>query len=238
MAAAAAAIPSLAKLLGGVFGVFNKAHQAAVAKEASALNSAVPPFVQGVQQIFQAVNDGVLDTSTAQAGIDQLTDAYYSAISPIMKKGGPCVFDGPFPNPCNGPCSVGCSYVERVQHLGKQLLAGGKAGSVSIQGLGSHAGFAGAPTLTLTLTQRAVTPHQPLPSSLPPTSTVNPDGTIAQQQLASVATIDLFGMQIPRSTAMLLGVGIGGVLILSLLFSGGASDQQRIVVVPAAGVAQ
>ncbi len=153
--AIAGAALSVFGLIAGIFG----SHAAAVAREANDLNSAVPAFVQGIQAIMAAANQGQITAGQASSLVDQAVQTYYQQVGPIMKKGGSCPISsdcqgspGSKPggvnfSPCNGPCSVGCNYVEIYACIAKQVLAkGGTRGGGSLP---AHAGFNGAPQFWL-----------------------------------------------------------------------------------------
>jgi hypothetical protein len=148
------ALPLIA-IITSIFGQ----HAAAVAAEAKDLNGAVPAFATALQAIFAAANSGQISASQGLAYVDQAVQTYYSQVGGLMKKGQSCSLNSDCSNqggsqpgnvsfsPCNGPCSVGCNFVEPAACLARLVLQTG--GSATTPSLPSHAGFSGQPALTL-----------------------------------------------------------------------------------------
>jgi hypothetical protein len=146
--------------VGGIVNLFGKKHQAAVAAEAQALNSAVPAFMQGLVAVFNQLNAGGISPADAKSACDQLVAQYYSAVASVIKKGGPCSQNAncgavvnakgvPSIIPCNGPCAVGCVDVERFACRAKKLIDQG-GGTISLSAAAAaQAGYSGSGQLTL-----------------------------------------------------------------------------------------
>lgn len=158
-----------------IFGGLMQHHAQSVASEAAILNAAVPAFVQQIQQIFAAANAGQISAADARGYVDQMLAAYYQNVGSIIKKGQDCGIGsgcqspgGSKPgnvsfSPCNGPCSVGCNYIEPAACVAKAILTSG--GTATVPGLPAHAGFSGAPDLTLSFNA---------PMNIPSASLYNP----------------------------------------------------------------
>src|SRR5208282_5883519 len=98
---ALAAIPVVGSFLAPIASIVTNflgaAHQAAVIKEASTINNALPVFVQTIQQIMQAANSGEFTPTQTLRYLQQAQSNYYSAVASIIKKGAPCA----------GNCQIG-----------------------------------------------------------------------------------------------------------------------------------
>jgi len=151
-----AGVATLVQVIAMIFG----AHAAAVAREANTLNAAVPVFVQGLQAVFAAANAGQISQAQALSFVDQAVALYYQQVGAIIKKSGPCnvpsncVWPGGALvgntnlDPCNGPCSVGCGFIEPAACMARTLLNAG-TGTGTTKGLAAHAGWTGVADLTL-----------------------------------------------------------------------------------------
>lgn len=170
---AAFAIPAV-NLLGSIGGGIFNHHAAAVKNEAAVLNAATPQFIKDVQSIFTALNARQIDANSAKSYVDSAVSSYYANVSSIIKKGGACNPSSKFgaPDPCNGPCNVGCSSIEIWAAKAKALIDQGSgtlqipasAGAVENGQPRSIPGFS-APAWSVTL--------NPLPGSSQAT-TANP----------------------------------------------------------------
>jgi len=129
-------VPVVGGILSSIAGLFGAAHTAALAKEASYLNAAVPNFVQQCQQVFQALNAGAISESDAIGYLQQAQQIYYTAVSGIIRKNhacdSTCGYQGGVnanagsavhccdteASTCNAACCLGCILVEpTVIHL-------------------------------------------------------------------------------------------------------------------------
>lgn len=162
--------PILSQLVGPITGIFTQAHAAAVAKEGSTLNGAVPQFVQTVQGIMAALNAGQISPAAAISALQQAQSTYYSAVASIMKKGGACKTPNqgstagndqcPINNSglwrdcaaagnCNASCAIACGMVEpTVSFLTAIIQAGG--GSFNIPATPVNGAIQGSPAVTVT----------------------------------------------------------------------------------------
>jgi hypothetical protein len=182
------------------------AHAAAVAREANTLNQAVPAYVTGLQAIFAAANSGQISAQQALALVDEAVQTYYQQVGSIMKKGGTCPINSdcsypggskagnvPFDN-CNGPCSVGCNYVEPSACVAKMVLTQG--GTMMTPSSPAHAGYNGAPSQTLS--------YQPPVLALPPSVS----NVIAPVQQA-IAAVGLPSWVLPVAGGLLAAKLVG-----------------------------
>lgn len=161
------------ELIAGLTGMFTKHHKDAVVAEAGALNVAFPAYIEELQLIFQYVNAQRASVQTAKASIDSAVAAYYQAVKDaqgpqgsIYQASGPCgtKYDPAtglrsgatiLPAKCNGPCTVGCTWVEPWSHRAKYLLD--HPGSTwTFDAIAPHAGFQGAPAWTLTSSRNLI----------------------------------------------------------------------------------
>lgn len=158
--------PFLAPFVGLFTGLFGKHHQEAVIKEGQTLNVNSPNFLVAVQDAINALNAGQISESAAISALNQAQDSYYSSVSGIIKKGGPCTYPcGPGDyhdkygccnksGKCNAACCIGCNIIEpAVKEITKIIQAGG--GSYTVPATPDHGAIAGTPSFTVSYTRGA-----------------------------------------------------------------------------------
>jgi hypothetical protein len=147
-------LPGVGTAVGAVVGMLTASHAAAMKKEASTMNTAVPSFGTNVALIFQQLNSGAYTPAQAISALQSAQVGYYSSVVSIIKKGGSCASScqinggaaGVYPQPpqtigsglstspnccnssgtCNAACCIGCSVVEpAVSGLIAMIRAGG-----------------------------------------------------------------------------------------------------------------
>lgn len=186
-ASAASKIPVVGAIAGpilGVFtsiaGVFTQHHAQAVAVEGSTINSALPAFLQSVEQTMYNLNEGFISPATAVAQLKSAQVAYYASVASIIKKGGPCrpptistaskfsttncwIYtenwaDCATAGDCNASCAIGCGLVEpTVQYLTQIINAGG--GSFTIPASANNGAIQGTPEVSITYTPYVAPPE-------------------------------------------------------------------------------
>lgn len=157
--------------------MFAGAHIAALAKEAATLNNATPTFINEVQTVMTDLSEGGISESAAIAYLQQAQADYYTTVSGIIKKGGPCVASCVVgaqssagkpqgwisteptccnnSGSCNASCCIGCYLVEpTVTALTKIIQAGG--GSWVIPSSQNNGAIKGTPLVTITYAGRTV----------------------------------------------------------------------------------
>jgi hypothetical protein len=184
-AKATASIPIVGQLAGAaaaIAGIFTASHTAAVAKEAQTINSALPTFLADVEATMAGLNEGAITPAQAIAYLQEAQTNYYTTVSGIIKKGGPCKTPNlgsvagndqcPINNNslwkdcastgnCNASCAVGCGMVEpTVIYLTKIINNGG--GTFTIPSSPDNGAIQGTPSITITYT-RYIAP-QAIPS--------------------------------------------------------------------------
>lgn len=167
---AASKIPVVGSIAGPILGVFTSiaglftaGHTQAVEVEASTLNSAVPAFLQSVEQTMYELNEGQITPSQAITMLNGAQSAYYGSVAGIIKKSGPCAnpctitASGAIPrccntaSTCNAACCNGCVVVEQsVINLTRIINTGG--GTYSISGTPDNGAIQGTPGVTITYT--------------------------------------------------------------------------------------
>jgi hypothetical protein len=175
-AKATSAIPVVGQLAGlaaSIAGIFTAGHAAAVAKEASTLNTATPTWLNDIEQTMIALNQGAITPSQAIAYIQQAQSDYYTTVAGIIRKGGPCatqctigaqsaagkpqgwISTSPVccntSGTCNASCCIGCYMVEpTTAALVRIINAGG--GSWTVPSSQNNGAIAGTPLVKLTYT--------------------------------------------------------------------------------------
>lgn len=196
-----AVLPGAGALISGIESLFTGAHAAAVAKEASTINNAIPAFLNQVSQTIAALNAGAITPTEANSYLQQAQDIYYQTTSGIIKKGGTCTTGeggpsisgkGPYPSglgtgagdknncnvtsdPCNAACCLGCDIVEpAIRHLTAIVNAGG--GTYAIPNVTQNGQIKGAPAVTLSYTPSIINTVLPASVSalIPATIKANP----------------------------------------------------------------
>jgi hypothetical protein len=117
-------------------------HTQAVKTEAAALNQAVPAVEQSFQNTFYLYDSGSATAAQADQAIDATLTGYNSLVYGtygVKKKSG------------NGP-DVLSQFFSGIAAKAKALFDSGKSGSVSVDALPAHAGFAGSGAFTLNAT--------------------------------------------------------------------------------------
>lgn len=86
-----AILPGSGAIIGDLENLFGAAHQAALAKEASTINAALPTWLNEVQQTFAALNSGAITEAQATAYINQAQNDYFTTVSGELNQnhGGP-----------------------------------------------------------------------------------------------------------------------------------------------------
>ena len=221
-ASAASVVGLVAAPLIGIIASILGNHAAAVAREANDLNSAVPAFANALQAIFGALNAGQIspDQAVASGGyLDQAVAAYYGAVNTIISKGQSCaVYDDctyptnssgnpPF-NPCNGPCSVGCAWVEPAACQARRAIA--NPGSVeTVRSLSSHAGFNGFQSFQL-----SYNPPVPVTS---PAAVTSGNSVPATGMVSPAASGDIAWIESEFASPTPVGMLLGGLVAFLLL---------------------
>jgi hypothetical protein len=153
--------------------IFTRNHAAAVAKEASTLNSVVPTWKSSVSQTMAALNEGAITPAQAISYINQAQANYYTTVAGIIKKGGPCSTQctvGALSNTgkpqgwvstqptccntsstCNASCCIGCYMVEPTTRALTQIIQQG-GGSFTIPSAQANGAIQGSPAVTITYT--------------------------------------------------------------------------------------
>jgi hypothetical protein len=172
-AKATASVPIVGQLTGAaaaIAGIFTASHTAAVAKEAETINSALPTFLSDVEDTMAGLNEGALTPAQAIAYLQEAQTNYYTTVSGIIKKGGPCKTpnlgstagndqcpiynnslwkDCASAGDCNASCAVGCGMVEpTVIYLTKIINAGG--GTYTVPSSPDNGAIQGTPSITIT----------------------------------------------------------------------------------------
>jgi hypothetical protein len=186
-------IPVVGQIVGpilGVFtsiaGVFTAHHSQAVAVEASTINTALPVFLQTVEQIMYELNEGLTTPSSAIAQLNAAQATYYATVASIIKKGGACrpanlaavkqtsytsaeisgncyIYtedwaDCASAGDCNASCAIGCGLVEpTVAQLTKIINAGG--GTFMIPPSSDNGAIQGTASVTITYTPYVAPPE-------------------------------------------------------------------------------
>lgn len=187
-AKATSSIPIVGQITGiaaQIAGIFTADHTAAVAKEATTLNTAIPTFTNAVEQTMAALNEGAISESEAISYLNQAQSNYYTTVSAIIKKGGSCdsqcVIGGGAPRTdggtntspnccntsgtCNASCCIGCSIVEpTIAGLIKAIQSGG--GTVVIASTQDNGAIQGTPRVVITYTPYVTPPTVSLGSTL------------------------------------------------------------------------
>lgn len=173
-AQATSSIPGVGALLSvasSIANLFGAAHAAAVAKEASTLNAAIPSFVAQCQKVMTAAQAGAITEAQAIAYLQDAKTDYYTTVSTIIKQGGPCASQctiGAESNAgeptgwistqptccntsgtCNASCCLGCYLVTPAVAALSQILANGK-GTYTIPSAQQNGQIAGSPLVTIT----------------------------------------------------------------------------------------
>jgi hypothetical protein len=216
-------VPVVGPILGPLVGIISSifgAHAAKVAQEANDLNSAVPAYYVGLQAIVAAASNGQLSAAEAQGYVDQAVATYYAQVAPIIKKGQACTINtdcsgpggwsgGPVNfSPCNGPCSMGCNFIEPAACQVKQLLAGG-GGTMQLETpTGSVNGFNGLQPVSVTYT-----PPVQTPSASP--ADVTSANSISVGDAVAAATQAVAGGGI--SPLFLIGGGLAALALLKAI---------------------
>jgi hypothetical protein len=166
-------VGQLAGIAASIAGLFTQEHAAAVAKEAETLNSATPTFLTAVETTMADLNEGAISPSQAISYLQQAQQNYYTTVSSIIKKGGPCVAScviggqsttgkpagwvstSPVccnnSGTCNASCCIGCYLVEpTVTKLTAIINSGG--GSYTVPSSQDNGAIQGTPTVTITYT--------------------------------------------------------------------------------------
>jgi hypothetical protein len=221
----------------GVFqlvdGIFKRHHAVAVANEAAALNDAVPSVEQALLVTFDAVNKGQITAAQATQLIDSLPAQYKTDVYDTFKvkqKSG------------NGPDVVLKDWIQPDVSKAEALLASGKAGTVQLDAIPAHAGFAGVRQTTLTFNGSPWTVPDAIsatPAVLASGSTIAPVGpatagvidATAGSAVASVASSPSVPVltaaptvSINWSTVLIYG---GLILVAIWLFSGSTKGHRR-----------
>lgn len=177
-------LPGSGAIISGIENLFGAAHAAAVAKEATTINNAIPAFLNQVSQTIAALNSGSLTPAQAINYLQQAQAIYYTTTSGIIKKAGTCTTGNGGPpgtiagqgtgqgdsygcavtaDPCNAACCLGCNIVEpAVRNWTAIINAGG--GSYTIPNVTQNGQIKGAASLTLTYSPSIVS--KILPASL------------------------------------------------------------------------
>lgn len=170
-------IPVIGSIAGSILGTFTSIagaftahHTQAVAVEASTLNSAIPAFLQTVEQTMYELNEGQITPAQAIANLNNAQSVYYASVSGIIKKSGPCAnpctitANGAIPrccntaSTCNAACCNGCVVVEQsVINLTRIIKAG--SGTYSISGTPDNGAIQGTPGVTITYTPYIAPPE-------------------------------------------------------------------------------
>jgi hypothetical protein len=82
--------PILSQIAGTIEGIFAGAHSAAVAKEASTLNNAMPAFIGQCQAIMEAAANDEITEANAISDLAQAQEAYESTVASIIQDNGTC----------------------------------------------------------------------------------------------------------------------------------------------------
>lgn len=152
---------TLASIASSVTSLFSQAHAAAVAKEASTINAALPTFVADVVAVMNAANEGAITQAAAQNYLSQAQGNYETTVSGIIKDNGECIPGCYLTNgsnyagthccnsgsSCNAACCLRCGVVVPTVLQLKAILSSGK-GSWTIPGSANNGSIKGtAPTL-------------------------------------------------------------------------------------------
>lgn len=143
---AASAIPFIGigvAVVATIMGIISAHHQAALAAEGKALNTADPRMLNAMVMVLQALLAGEITTAAqAQQSLDQIVADWYGEVKNVERgtwhytgqdmtadyqkvwikhtqppKGAPGYSDYHAPDPCNGACVVGHFFVERNRFL-------------------------------------------------------------------------------------------------------------------------
>lgn len=171
------ALPGVGSAIAEIESIFSADHAAAVAKEAKTLNNATPTFLSEVSKVMSAAQSGQLTPAQAIQYLQQAQSIYYTTVSGIIKKGGPCVAScviGGESNSgqpagwvstspiccnnsgtCNASCCIGCYIVEpTVAQLTAILNAG--EGTFTIPSSQQNGQITATPVITITYRASAV----------------------------------------------------------------------------------
>jgi hypothetical protein len=226
--------------IGTIANIFGAHHQASLKKEGDSLNGAVPAFAQSLQTIIAAVNNGQLDSSSAQSYVDQAVSAYDSAVSGITNNPGASADSAK----CNAACYIRVHWILPWAQLAKGILQSG--GTANFPAIPSHATQQGYPGFSLTVNGQALRPGQntsPISTGLAnngqtsiglggvgttvgngvvvpyssqsgasPNALVAP-GAAGAYLGANMAAGTLFG--IPTGTLLIVGILIAGVVVIA-----------------------
>ena len=180
-AKATASIPVVGQIAGiaaQIAGLFTASHAAAVAQEAQTINTALPTFLDDVEQTMADLNEGGISEQQAISYLQEAQTNYYLTVAGIIKKGGPCKTpnltstvgndqcpiynnslwrDCASAGSCNASCAVGCGMVEpTVIYLTKIINSGG--GTFTVPSSPDNGAIQGTPSITITYTPYVVPP--------------------------------------------------------------------------------
>lgn len=171
-------LPGAGAAISEIVSLFTGDHAAAVAKEASTLNNAIPTFVNEVKTVMTAVNAGQITPTQAVGYLQQAQSIYYTTVAGIIKKGGPCVpscaigTESSAGQPagwistepeccntsgtCNASCCIGCYLVEPTITALTTLINSDEAGSYTIPSAQQNGKINGSPLVPITYTPSAI----------------------------------------------------------------------------------
>lgn len=174
IAATTASIPvvgSITKVASVIVGLFTKAHAAALAREASTINNALPTWLTLNVQTINAANAGQIDAAQTLDYLGQAQQIYYTTVAGIIKKGGECDATcigptGDYVNKakggccntsktCNAACCIGCDIIEpTTRNLSRIVNAGG--GTYVIPATQQNGQIKGTPATPVTYSPAAL----------------------------------------------------------------------------------
>lgn len=141
---------------------FTQHHQDAMKREGITLNNATPSFLQGVQYVFDGLNQGAISQSQAVEYLKQLQADYESTTSSVRRDNGQCIpgcsYDGHSygsthccnsGSQCNAACCIRCGLVvPAVKNLTALIAAGG--GRYTVAPFPTNGYIKGTPAVTFT----------------------------------------------------------------------------------------
>lgn len=154
--------PALAAVASSLISIFGAAHSAAVAKEASTINAALPTFVADVKAVMVAANEGAISESQALNYLGQAQSNYETTVSGIIKDNGECIEGCYLTNgsnymgthccnsgsSCNAACCLRCGIVvPTVENLSAIINNG--SGSWTIPGSSNNGSIQGTAPLAI-----------------------------------------------------------------------------------------
>ncbi len=151
--------PILSQLAGTVIGIFGASHSAAVAQEASTLNTASPAFLSQCQAIMAAAENDQITSTQAITYLQQAQATYYSTVAGIIHGAHSCTptcaYTGGSSQPvhycstsgsCNAACAIACILIEPTVRALTAILKAG-AGSYTTPPTPNNGAIQGTPAV-------------------------------------------------------------------------------------------